>query len=74
LVNTEGLYLVTAAISMKASRRVGIDKSIKTRLIKEGIYKLSRNPAFVGFDLMFIDLFLAYSNIVTLTVLISCII
>jgi protein-S-isoprenylcysteine O-methyltransferase Ste14 len=74
LVNTEGLYLVTAAISMKASWRIGIDKSIKTRLIKEGIYKLSRNPAIVGFDLMFVGLFWAYSNIITLTVLISCII
>jgi protein-S-isoprenylcysteine O-methyltransferase Ste14 len=61
-----------AAISMRTSWCVGIDKSKKTKLIKEDRYKLSRNPAFVGFDLMFVGLFFAYSNIVTLTVLISC--
>lgn len=45
---------------------MGIDKNTKTKLITSGLYKYSRNPAFVGFDFMFIGLFLTFPNIVTL--------
>ncbi|MDF2802645.1 MAG: S-isoprenylcysteine methyltransferase-like protein [Anaerocolumna sp.] len=61
---------VIAMISMKTSWRVGIDKNTKTKLVSYGIYNYSRNPAFVGFDLMFIGLFLIYPNILTSIVLI----
>ena len=53
-------------ITMKNSWRVGIDKDTKTKLITNGLYKYSRNPAFVGFDLMFIGMFLVFPNIGTL--------
>lgn len=59
------IFFITAAITMKNSWRVGIDKSTKSKLITEGIYKYSRNPAFVGFYLMFIGLFLVYSDLIT---------
>lgn len=65
---------LTAMISMKTSWRVGIDKSTKTKLVTYGIYNYSRNPAFVGFDLMFLGLFLTYPNLWTLLVLIANII
>lgn len=61
---------VIAMISMKTSWRVGIDKNTKTKLLSYGIYNYSRNPAFVGFNLMFIGLFLIYPNILTSIVLI----
>ncbi len=64
-----GIFIL-ATIFMKSSWRVGIDKITKTTLVTDGIYKFSRNPAFVGFNLMFIGLFAAYSNILTLIVLI----
>jgi protein-S-isoprenylcysteine O-methyltransferase Ste14 len=59
------VFFIAAAVTMKNSWRVGIDKSTKSKLITEGIYKYSRNPAFVGFYLKFIGLFLVYSDIVT---------
>lgn len=59
------IFFIIAAITMKNSWRVGIDKSTKSKLITEGIYKYSRNPAFVGFYLMFIGLFLGYSDVIT---------
>lgn len=62
---------VTAMVSMKTSWRVGIDKNTKTKLVTWGIYNYSRNPAFVGFDLMFIGLFLTYPNIITILILIA---
>lgn len=82
LVNYIGIFVtavgvsifVTAMISMKTSWRVGIDKNTKTKLVTYGIYKYSRNPAFVGFDLMFIGLFLTYPNILTTIILIANII
>lgn len=59
------VFFIVAAITMKNSWRVGIDKSTKSKLITEGIYRYSRNPAFVGFYLMFIGLFLVYMDIIT---------
>ncbi len=38
----------------------------KTKLITNGIYKISRNPAFLGFDLMYIGVTLLYSNSFTI--------
>ncbi|MBL4933722.1 methyltransferase family protein [Clostridium paridis] len=71
LVITAGIiFFCVAAITMKNSWRVGIDKSTKSELITEGIYKYSRNPAFVGFYLMFIGLFFVYLDIITLIVMI----
>jgi protein-S-isoprenylcysteine O-methyltransferase Ste14 len=64
-----GIFIL-ATIFMKSSWRVGIDKNTKTTLVTDGIYKFSRNPAFVGFYLMFIGLFVTYANIFTLIVLV----
>ncbi|WP_024832470.1 methyltransferase family protein [Ruminiclostridium josui] len=60
-----GIFIL-AIVFMKTSWRVGIDKSSQTTLLTNGIYKYSRNPAFVGFNLMFLGVFLSYSNIITL--------
>lgn len=60
------VFFISSMITMKNSWRVGIDKNTKTELITNGLYKYSRNPAFVGFDLMFIGLFLTFPNIVTI--------
>ena len=51
-----------ATITMKSSWRVGIPEE-KTALITSGIYKWSRNPAFVGFDLLYISICLMFFNI-----------
>lgn len=60
------IFFILSMITMKNSWRVGIDKSTKTQLITNGLYKYSRNPAFVGFNLMFIGLIFTFPNIVTL--------
>ncbi|MNO37561.1 hypothetical protein D3C76_276450 [compost metagenome] len=61
---------IQAMIAMRTSWRVGIDKTTVTKLITHGIYKFSRNAAFVGFDLMFLGLFLMYPNPLTLIIFI----
>ena len=63
LISTFGdIIFLISVITMKNSWRVGISKNDKTKLITNGIYKISRNPAFLGFDLMYLGIALLYSN------------
>lgn len=63
------LIFIIAMVNMGLSWRVGIDKKSESKLVIKGIHKLSRNPAFVGFDLMFLGLFLTFPNIITLVII-----
>lgn len=44
---------IAAMYDMKSNWRAGIDLDTKRSLITEGIYRFSRNPAFLGFDLFY---------------------
>ena len=57
----DGIFLA-AVLCMKDSWRAGIPDKDKTKLVTGGIYKFSRNPAFVGFDFMYIGVLLMYFN------------
>lgn len=59
------IFLISV-ICMKNSWRAGIPDKDKTELVTTGIYKYSRNPAFLGFDLMYIGVLLMYLNALTL--------
>ncbi len=58
------IIFVMALIAMKNSWRAGIDKTQNTSLRTSGILKLSRNPAFLGFDLFYIGVAYANPNII----------
>ena len=60
------LVFLLAITCMKDSWRAGIPKSDKTKLVTNGIYKISRNPAFLGFDLVYIGILLLYFNPINL--------
>lgn len=60
------ILFLTAAVTMKDSWRAGIPNEDKTAIITDGIYKISRNPAFLGFDLMYIGICIIYCNILTI--------
>lgn len=68
------LVFVIAMITMKDSWRAGIDNTQKTKIVQTGIYKYSRNPAFVGFDLFYIGNTIAFSNLLNILVTIALII
>ena len=59
------LFLISI-ITMKNSWRAGIPSEDNIEFISNGIYKISRNPAFVGFDLMYIGICLVYCNVLTI--------
>ena len=62
----DGVFLLSV-LCMKDSWRAGIPDKDKTELVTTGIYKFSRNPAFLGFDLMYIGVLLLYGNLLTLS-------
>ena len=47
---------------MKDNWRAGVQREDRTNLVTSGIYSISRNPAFLGFDLMYIGILLAFFN------------
>ena len=57
-----------SVLCMKDSWRAGIPDKDKTELVTTGIYRFSRNPAFLGFDLMYVGVLLLYGNLLTLSV------
>lgn len=62
------LIFLISVLCMKDSWRAGIPDKDKTKLVTAGIYRYSRNPAFLGFDFMYIGLLLMYFNLSMLAV------
>ena len=62
---TGDVVFLAAVLCMKDSWRAGIPENDKTSVVTRGIYAFSRNPAFLGFDLMYIGIFLMYANWLT---------
>jgi len=56
------IIFVVAMWTMRDSWRAGIPANDETELVNVGIYKLSRNPAFLGFDLLYIGILIAFFN------------
>lgn len=58
------IIFAIAIISMRDSWRAGIakDDDEGRSLVTEGIYRYSRNPAFLGFDLVYIGILIMYFN------------
>lgn len=57
------LIFLISVHCMRDSWRAGIPDQDKTKLVTEGIYAYSRNPAFLGFDLQYIGILLMYCNV-----------
>ena len=57
------VFFLLSVTIMRNNWRAGFDKKQNTALVTEGIYKISRNPAFVGFNLLYIGCSLAVPNV-----------
>ena len=60
----DSIFLLSV-LCMKDSWRAGIPDQEHTELVTSGIYRFSRNPAFLGFDFMYIGVMLMYCNLLT---------
>ena len=56
------VVFVISVAEMKDNWRAGVQREDKTNLVTSGIYSISRNPAFLGFDLMYIGILLTFFN------------
>ena len=56
------VFFLLAVVAMRENWRAGIDSTQKTELVTRGVYHISRNPAFVGFDLLYVGIALAFPN------------
>lgn len=56
------IVFIAAVRTMRDSWRAGVPETDKTELVTDGIYQISRNPAFLGFDLLYIGTLLMFFN------------
>ncbi len=56
------IVFIAAVQTMRDSWRAGVSKTDKTELVTNGIYQISRNPAFLGFDLLYIGTLMMFFN------------
>ena len=68
------IIFLASVLCMKDSWRAGIPDKDRTKLVTTGIYRYSRNPAFLGFDFMYVGLLLMYFNLSMLAVSVFAII
>ena len=53
---------ICSVVTMQDNGRAGVSKTDRTSLVTRGIYRISRNPAFLGFDLVYIGILLMFFN------------
>jgi protein-S-isoprenylcysteine O-methyltransferase Ste14 len=74
VVEAVGVFIFFISIyTMRDSWRAGITEE-KTELITSGVYQHSRNPAFIGFYLLYVGILLSYFNFYLLVVTVLAII
>ena len=56
------IVFIAAVQTMRDNWRAGVSKTDETKLVTNGIYQISRNPAFLGFDLLDIGVLLMFFN------------
>lgn len=63
LTATGVLFFILSVLQMKDNWRAGVQREEKTHLVTTGIYSISRNPAFVGFEFMYAGILCTFFNI-----------
>lgn len=53
---------ILAVVAMADSWRAGVPEKDKTQLVTHSIFQISRNPAFLGFDLLYLGILLMFWN------------
>ena len=64
------IWTIIAQHQMKTSWRIGIDTEVKTELIRQGLFRISRNPIFLGMIISLLGFLMVTPNAVTIIFLI----
>lgn len=62
------LIFIISVLTMRENWRAGVPEKKETKLVTNGIYSISRNPAFLGFDLVYIGILLMFFNYILFAV------
>ena len=62
------IWIWVSQTQMGNSWRIGVEEDTRTELITEGVFKLSRNPIFLGMKVNSFGFFLIVPNAITLTI------
>ncbi|MCO4819376.1 MAG: isoprenylcysteine carboxylmethyltransferase family protein [Bacteroidetes bacterium] len=66
---TSFVWIIMAQKQMSGSWRIGINYKEKTILVKTGVFRISRNPIFLGVMISYLGTFLIIPNMLTFGVL-----
>lgn len=61
------IIFAVAVVTMRDSWRAGIAEEDNREMITSGIYKISRNPAFLGFDCVYLGILILFFNWILLS-------
>lgn len=70
IIHASLIWIGVAQKQMKENWRIGIDEMNSTDLVTNGVFKISRNPVFLGMILSTCGLFLILPNVLSFTSLI----
>lgn len=63
LASVGTFVFIIAMLTMRDSWRAGIPSEDNTKMVTTGVYSISRNPAFLGFDLTYLGFYLTFDNL-----------
>jgi len=72
LLAAGNLAFISAMVTMRDNWRAGFEQNQNTSLVTNGIYRFSRNPAFLGFDLLYVGCAMVLPNIVNIVAAVAC--
>lgn len=74
VLGTVGVIIFLLSLyKMQDNWRAGVPEKKETELVTNGIYMFSRNPAFLGFDLIYMGIFRMFCNVPLLMITILAI-
>jgi protein-S-isoprenylcysteine O-methyltransferase Ste14 len=62
------IWIIVAQVQMGNAWRIGIDTKVRTNLVQAGLFRLSRNPIFLGMRVNLLGFFLVLPNAITLAI------
>lgn len=63
------IWVILAQLQMKNSWRIGIDSTTKTELVTHGLFRISRNPIFLGMTISLVGFFLVFPTVIAFSFL-----